>query len=182
MTLYNRLNYPSVFQNIFLKNGMSFNRCITRLYNKGQVLSIKAPEGFELVIHKKGPNLSIRPFDIWLPERNDFRRGLQAPVITIDYGHFSEVKKTKTKAAKKPKKKKHIIHKAVRWKKMLDDGSVNSMSEIARIEGLTRARVTQIMNLLKLPAEMQEFLIELDNPKEILKYSERKLRNIQDRV
>lgn len=32
------------------------------------------------------------------------------------------------------------------------------MSEIAKIESLTRTRVTQIMTLLKLPAEMQEFL------------------------
>jgi hypothetical protein len=59
---------------------------------------------------------------------------------------------------------------------MLDDGSVNSMSEIARAEGLTRARVTQIMNLLKLPAEMQVFLLELEDSKQIRKYSERKLR------
>lgn len=61
--------------------------------------------------------------------------------------------------------------------KMLDDGSVNSLSEIARIEGLTRARLTQIMNLLKLPAKMQGFLLELEDPKEVRKYSERKLRD-----
>jgi hypothetical protein len=59
---------------------------------------------------------------------------------------------------------------------MLDDGSVDSMSQIARSEGLTRARVTQIMNLLKLPAEMQVFLLELEDAKEVRKYSERKLR------
>ena len=62
---------------------------------------------------------------------------------------------------------------------MLDDGSVDSISEIARSEGLTRARVTQIMNLLKLPAEMREFLVKLDDPREIRKFSERKLRNKQ---
>ena len=71
----------------------------------------------------------------------------------------------------------HIIHKAVEWKKMLDDGSVCSMSEIARIEGLTRARVTQVINLLKLPAEMQNYLLNLDDPKEVRKFSERKLRD-----
>jgi hypothetical protein len=60
---------------------------------------------------------------------------------------------------------------------MLDNGEVKSLTEIARNEGLTRARVTQIMNLLKLPAEMREFLARLDDPKEIRKYSERKLRN-----
>ena len=60
---------------------------------------------------------------------------------------------------------------------MLDDGAVRSMSEITRNEGLTRARVTQIMNLLKLPAEVKEFLVGLDDPREIMKYSERRLRN-----
>jgi hypothetical protein len=49
------------------------------------------------------------------------------------------------------------------------------MSGIARKEGFTRARVTQIMNLLKLPAKMQVFLLELDDAKQIRKYSERKL-------
>ena len=66
--------------------------------------------------------------------------------------------------------KKHIIHKAIRWKNMLDNGAVSSMSKIAKKEGLTRARVTQIMNLLKLPAEMQEFLLNLEDPREIRKF------------
>ena len=60
---------------------------------------------------------------------------------------------------------------------MLDDGTVASSSEIARIEGISRARVTQIMNLLKLSAEMQNFLLKLDDQKEIRKFSERKLRD-----
>jgi hypothetical protein len=55
-------------------------------------------------------------------------------------------------------------------------GKVKSFNDIAKTEGLTRARVTQIMNLLKLPAEMREFLAGLENPKEIRKYSERRLR------
>jgi hypothetical protein len=41
---------------------------------------------------------------------------------------------------------------------MIDDGIISSMSDIARKEGLTKARVTQIMNLLKLPPEIQENL------------------------
>lgn len=59
---------------------------------------------------------------------------------------------------------------------MLDNGEVGSLSELAKNEGLTRARVTQIMNLLKLPAEMRDFLAGLDDPREIRKYSERRLR------
>lgn len=59
---------------------------------------------------------------------------------------------------------------------MLAEGEVSSLAQIAKIEGLTRARVTQIMNLLKLPAEMKEFLNGLQDPVKIRKYSERRLR------
>ena len=62
---------------------------------------------------------------------------------------------------------------------MLNEGEVKSLSHIAKTEGLTRARVTQIMNLLKLPAEVKEFLIGLRDPGEIRRYSERGLRNNQ---
>lgn len=61
---------------------------------------------------------------------------------------------------------------------MLDEGEVGSLNEIAAKEGVSRARVTQVMNLLKLPEEMRDFLLGLDDPKEIRRYSERKLRSI----
>jgi hypothetical protein len=60
---------------------------------------------------------------------------------------------------------------------MLDGVWVASLSELAENEGLTRAGITQIMKLLRLAAEMQEFFPGLDDPKEIWKYSERKLRH-----
>jgi hypothetical protein len=44
---------------------------------------------------------------------------------------------------------KHLIQKALQWKKMLDDGEVVSLSELAKKEGLIRARIIHIMNLLK---------------------------------
>ena len=43
-------------------------------------------------------------------------------------------------------------------------------------ELVKRARVTQIMNLLRLSDEMREFLLGLDDPSEIRWYSERRLR------
>jgi hypothetical protein len=114
------------------------------------------------------------PFRIeWLPERNDLRT--THAIISICYER--KVKKkafVKEKAINLPKK--HVIHKAIKWKKMLEDGKVNSLREIARKEGLSRTRVTQIMNLLKLPAKVQKFLVDLNNPKEIRRHSERKLR------
>ena len=84
-----------------------------------------------------GVKFDRRLFKNWLPGTNDLR------TIPIDYDR-SVINKVK-----QPEKIKHIIHKAVEWKQMLDDGFVNSMGEIARKEGLTPSRVTQIMNLLK---------------------------------
>ena len=41
------------------------------------------------------------------------------------------------------------LKRAIEWQRQLDAGQVRSRAAIARREGLTRARVTQIMNLLR---------------------------------
>lgn len=41
------------------------------------------------------------------------------------------------------------LKRAIEWQRQLDSGQVRSRAAIARREGLTRARVTQIMNLLR---------------------------------
>jgi hypothetical protein len=41
------------------------------------------------------------------------------------------------------------LKRAVEWQRQLDRGEVRSRAAIARREGLTRARVTQIMNMLR---------------------------------
>jgi len=62
---------------------------------------------------------------------------------------------------------------------MLDEGLAESLNDIAKIKNLSRARVTQIMDLLKLPAEVKKFLTGLQDPAEIRRYSETRLRNNQ---
>jgi hypothetical protein len=76
------------------------------------------------------------------------------------------------------KAEKHIIHKAIEWKGMLDDGIVGSLSELARGKGISRTRVTQILNLLKLPSEIKENLANQTNQKFIRFFTERRLREI----
>jgi len=44
---------------------------------------------------------------------------------------------------------------------MIDDGTVQSMADIARLGHVTRARVTQIMDLLLLAQDLQEALLFL---------------------
>jgi hypothetical protein len=50
---------------------------------------------------------------------------------------------------------------AIRFEGMLARGEVNDYAELARIGHVTRARVTQIMNLLNLAPEIQEQILFL---------------------
>lgn len=59
---------------------------------------------------------------------------------------------------------------------MLDERLAESLNDIAKMENLSRARVTQIMDLLKLPAEIKEFLTGLQDPAAIRRYSKDKVR------
>jgi len=63
-----------------------------------------------------------------------------------------KVASRKSKLSNRPQK--HIICKAIQWQRILDNEELDSLSEIAQNEGLTRSRVTQIMNPLKLLPEL----------------------------
>ena len=52
---------------------------------------------------------------------------------------------------------------AYKMKELLDSGVFGSKAELARRYGWSRARVTQIMNLLKLPEEIQAVLLDPKN-------------------
>jgi len=61
---------------------------------------------------------------------------------------------------------------------MLEEGEVNNQSDLARKVGLTRARITQVLNLLKLPDSVIRNLCSVSEPKSIAFFSERRLRSI----
>jgi hypothetical protein len=56
-----------------------------------------------------------------------------------------------------------------------------TQSRIATREGISRARVTQVMNLLHLPNEIQAALLSPPAPLEIHAFSERSLRVLVSR-
>ena len=74
-------------------------------------------------------------------------------------------KSLKIKVASKVKKKSppgpHPLHIAKKFQKLLETGSVNNQGGLARQKGMSRARVTQIMNLLKLPGKIRTELVEM---------------------
>lgn len=50
---------------------------------------------------------------------------------------------------------------AIRFEELIRSGIVNDQAEIARLGNVTRARVTQIMNLLHLAPDIQEAILNL---------------------
>ena len=50
---------------------------------------------------------------------------------------------------------------AIRFERLLHDGAVESYAELARLGHVTRARVTQVMNLLHLAPDIQEEILFL---------------------
>jgi hypothetical protein len=66
---------------------------------------------------------------------------------------------------------------AYEFQRLLDSAEVNSRAEIARRYGISRARVTQIMNVLKLPREALDCIDRLPREEQLL-YSERRLRDV----
>jgi len=61
---------------------------------------------------------------------------------------------------------------------MLDSGEVKNQAELARIKGISRARVTQILNLLKLDKSIIDHLEQIGDPMDRKVISIRKLRKI----
>ncbi len=51
---------------------------------------------------------------------------------------------------------------AIRYDKMLNDGVVQSQTELAELLHVSQPRMTQIMNLLHLSPEIQEYILFLD--------------------
>jgi len=84
----------------------------------------------------------------------------------------------------KPKKKKfkkpkiNWYTKATVYKEMLEKGVVKNSAELARKEGLSRARVTQILNLTKLAPQIRNYLMTIADRKDLKILTERRLREI----
>ena len=70
------------------------------------------------------------------------------------------------KSSSKSQSKQHVtlsrageaLQKALDWQKLIEQESI-TRAEISRREGLSRARVTQLMSLLKLPEKVQQGLL-----------------------
>jgi hypothetical protein len=77
-----------------------------------------------------------------------------------------------------PKPRTDWYGKAVEYQKMLSMGVAKNKAEIARIEGISRARVTQILNLINLAPEIRNYLNFTADQNDLKTLTERRLRKI----
>jgi hypothetical protein len=119
-----------------------------------------------------------RAFKIWLPARNATLSFSQKIPILFDPKLFHWVKDAPLKV--KPKKRLSIIALLALtedYKATINERRL-TMSQLANERGMTRARMTQIMNLLKLAPEIRDYIKNLEDTDEIKYFTEKKLRSI----
>ena len=99
-----------------------------------------------------------------------------------EFDIYKEIKNRRTciKIGKPPIEKKKIYEsplvEAKRYRNLLNNPLINNQSDIARDLGVTRARVSQVMSLLKLAPEIQKTLLDFGDQKMIKFFSEWRLR------
>lgn len=67
---------------------------------------------------------------------------------------------------------------AIKFQQMVDLGEVRDYADLARLGYVTRARITQIMNLLNLAPDIQEEILDLAASVENTTLAERQIRSI----
>src|SRR6266852_4399183 len=67
---------------------------------------------------------------------------------------------------------------AIKFQDMVDRGEVRDYADLARLGYVSRARITQIMNLLNLAPDIQEEILRLDASVENAALAERQIRSI----
>lgn len=87
----------------------------------------------------------------------------------------------KPKPPREPKTPRvaEFLRKAIEWQRQLHSGEVRKQADIARREGVTRARVTQVMGMLRLAPEIQEQILSMPDAVPCSSLAERMLRPIE---
>ena len=75
-------------------------------------------------------------------------------------------------------KVKNPIHEARRYQQIYELTSVQTYAQVAQHFGVSRARVCQMLNLLRLPDEILDYVEDLDEPEGLKQFTERRLRKV----
>ncbi len=108
---------------------------------------------------------------------------MQAKFQTSASSHGRQrISAPKPKKPSAPAKFPHItklMALAIRLEHLLANGQVKDQAEIARVAGITRARVTQIINLTQLAPDIQQAILDLEPTTDrVPRFREREVRSI----
>jgi len=86
----------------------------------------------------------------------------------------------KPKPSREPKTPRvvELLRKAIEWQALLESGKIANQADIACQEGITRARVTQVMGMLRLVPEIQQTILAIPANVRRQNITERALRPI----
>jgi hypothetical protein len=148
------------------------------------------PEVYFRIVHmalrdQSGPDTyRQQTVEIALGPKDAFKNGnigtLARRVLNSGVVSPAPVPRGNPKPPKEPKIPRvvELLRKAIEWRGLLESGQIASQADIAHREGITRARVTQVMGLMRLAPEIQEHLLSMPNCIRRPSVSERMLRPI----
>ena len=119
-------------------------------------------------VQTESPNVS--------PRRIFFEVGFPLFPHRIGHGERCISLSPKVIPLKPPKTYPNPLLLALKYKRLLDTPGIGNQTELARKAGVSRARINQLLRLLKLPPHIQQSVIRLGDPLPSCKITERKLR------
>jgi len=131
-----------------------------------------------------GAELHEQAVEIALGPRGAFENGsvgtLKRRVTADRVVHVAANARRPAKPPKQPQTPRvvELLRKAQEWRRQIDAGEVRTQAEIARREGVTRARVTQVFALLRLAPEIKEHVLSMPESPRRSAITERVLRPI----
>ena len=98
---------------------------------------------------------------------------------------FYRSRRRKPKPPRKPRTPRvvELLRKALEWKALIESGEAANQADIARRERISRARVTQVMRLLRLAPEIQQHVLaipDMVHKPEITEHVLRPITQIED--
>lgn len=120
------------------------------------------------------------------PNPNFPKGGVAALTRRVPHGQVVNAVPSSRRKAGPPRRPKpagpprivETLRKAIKWRRQLDAGEIPNQAAIARREGVTRARVTQVLGLLRLPEETRNRILAMSETVLRTTMSERVLRPI----
>jgi hypothetical protein len=150
------------------------------------------PEIYFRIVHTAQDSHNVAPVATYREQAVEIALG---PKGVFEYGNIGALRRrvaiAKVVSAaphqrgipKPPKKSEtprvvELLRKAIEWQTLLESGKISNQADIGRREGISRARDTQIMALLRLAPEIHEQILSMPAVAQRHSVSERILRSI----